>query len=232
MRAVAYAYPGARTQARFGRLVTPAQWERLRRLPSPSSFLQAARDTALRAWLTQVDPAADVHEIEAQLRAVFRRRVQELAQWAPAPWRPAIEWVGVLPDLPVSAYRQRGEAELAWMRADPRLPAPAARSAGAAAPLEDWLAQWRARWPAVSRADRRALEQLLALLRTALRDARRDAPAALAALQGPLRKLFRRHARAPAGPFAWLALSWIELASVRGALLRRRLALPLEGAAA
>lgn len=207
IRTVGFAYAGARIQARYGRRVPEATWERLRRLGTTRAFLQGARDTALRPWLVQVDADAGAHALEAQLRALFRRRVHELAGWAPAPWRPAVDWVAALPDLPAAAGAVEAE------------------------PAQAWLQRWREQWPPVRPAERRALEHLVALLRRAARDAAVDAPAAEAALVPPLRKLFRRQTRAPAGLFAYLALTWMEFSAVRGALARRRLGLPLEGRA-
>jgi len=241
-RTVGFAYPGARIQACYGRLVSQAAWGRLRRLDTLSGFLQAARDTALRPWLTQLDVTAEPHQIEAQLRALFRRRVGEVSEWSPPAWRPAVAWVAVLPDLPAMTARVRG-VEAPWLPADSgpgRMGAGAARASAELRGLQDafragqlpaqaWLARWRALWPATRAAERRGLERLVALLDPAARGAGADAATAQAALQRPLRDLFRRDTRRPAGLFAWLALSWIEFATLRGALLRRRLALPLEG---
>lgn len=246
IRTVGFAYAGARIQARYGKLVPAAQWERLRRLGTPGAFMQAARDTALRPWLTQIDVTADPHQLEAQLRALFRRRVGELAEWSPPSWRPALAWTEVLPDLPVLADRLRGGAPAPWMTADERFAAVAADAGRLPGPLRGlqdavqarrpivaaWLERFRALWPATLPEERRGLEQLLRLLQDTLKAAAADAPGALAALQRPLRKLFRRNTRAPAGLFAYLALTWLEFAALRGALLRRRLGLPLEGAAA
>jgi hypothetical protein len=201
-RTVGFAYPGARIQARYGRLVGAPAWERLRRLDTAAGFLQGARDTALRPWVAQLDASSDPHALEAQLRGLFQARIAELSEWSPPEWRPAVAWVEGLPELPRTKQPN----------------------------VDDWLARWRALWPAMGAAERRALDELVALLQDAVRDAARDAPSALAALQRPLRKLFRRHTRAPAGLFAYLALTWIEFAALRGALLRRRLGLPLEGA--
>lgn len=228
IRTVGFAYAGARIQARYGRRVPQTTWERLRRLATSRAFVQGARDTALRPWLAQVDPDADAHQVEAQLRALFRRRVRELAGWAPAPWRPAIDWVAVLPDLPAINQRlDRGEGEL------PEPLRAIAEAHAAKQPLaQAWLLRWRGLWPPVLRAERRGLEQLVMLLQRAAQDAATDAPAAEAALLPPLHKLFRRHTRAPAGLFAYLALTWMEFSELRGALARRRLALPLEGARA
>lgn len=245
-RTVPFAYAGARIQARYGRLVARPTWERLHKLDSLGGFLQGARDTALRPWVAQLDAGADVHQIEAQLRVLFRRHVAELAQWAPPEWRPAVRWVEVLPDLPAIAARLRG-ADAPWLQADARLArvgtagrerlpaewralqAPAGAPRGLAA---GWLEYWRALWPPMPPSDRRALEQLVALVQQAATRAQRDAPNAVVALQPPLRRLIRRHMRAPAGLFAWLVLGWIEFTALRGAVVRRRLGLPLEGAVA
>jgi hypothetical protein len=135
----------------------------------------------------------------------------------------------VLPDLPAIAALRRGAGE-SWLQSD-GAPAAAAEALDASRPpAEAWLARWRALWPPATPAERRALEQLVTLLREAAAGAGQDAAAAQAALQRPLRRLFRRHTRAPAGLFAWLTLAWMEFAELRGAVLRRRLGLPLEGA--
>ena len=244
-RIVGFAYAGARIQARYGRLATRPIWERLLRLDSAGALVQAARDTPLQPWVAQLDATADAHQIEAQLRALFRRRVAELAEWAPPDWRPAVEWVDVLPDLPAIAARFQG-VEAPWLRADARLGAIDIERQVVPAPWRGlhqawrdrqplasaWLERWRALWPRAQAAERRALERLVQLLDEARRRAADDAPAALAALHAPLRKLFRRHTRSPAGLFAYLALTWTEFAALRGALLRRRLGLPLEAAVA
>lgn len=229
-RTVGFAYPGARIQARFGRLVMPAAWDRLQRLDTLGGFLQASRETSLRAWLTQLDAAADAHEIEAQLRATFRRRVAELSAWSPPAWRPAAHWAAVLPDLPAIAALRRGDRET-WLQADGAFDDESRQLGASPAPAEAWVARWRRLWPPLAPEERRALEQLVTLLRAPAAGAEAGAKTAQA-LQRPLRRLFRRHTRAPAGLFAWLALCWIELARLRGALLRRRLGLPPEGAPA
>jgi hypothetical protein len=243
MRTVDFAYAGARIQARYGARLPPASWERLLRVGGLDAFLQAARDTGLRAWTLQLDPQAGAHQIEAQLRALFRRHVAELARWAPTPWRRAIEWCAVLPDLPAVAHRLRGGMPAAWMANDARLAwlaagerpalpdelkilAPA--KGRAPDPAAAWLKRWRELWRATVPSERAGLEQLVQLLRATVAAAAIDAPAALEQARLPLRRLFRRHTRGPAGLFIHLLLTWQELVAVRGALLRRRLGLPIE----
>ena len=245
MRTVDFAYPGARIQARYGARVPASHWERLLRIGGLGAFLQTARDTGLRSWTLQLDPHADAHQIEAQLRLLFRRQVAELAQWAPKAWRPAVHWCAVVPDLPVIAHRLRGgtpatwmakDARLAWLTAGEHLAVPeelrvlVAAKGEAPEPGAAWLKRWRVLWPATLPAERDGLEQLAQLLRTVVAGAAVDAPAALAQARRPLRRLFRRHTRGPAGLFIHLLLTWQELVSLRGALLRRRLGLPIEGA--
>jgi len=243
MRTVDFAYPGARIQSRYGVRVPAAHWERLLRVGGLGAFLQAARDTGLRAWTLQLDPNADAHQIEAQLRLLFRRHVAELAQWAPKAWRPAVEWCAALPDLAVIAHRLRGgmpaawianDVRLAWLAAGERPALPdelkflAPAKGGAPDPGAAWLKRWRELWPATLPSERDGLEQLVQLLRVTVAGAAVDAPAALARVRPPLRRLFRRHTRGPAGLFIHLLLTWQELVAVRGALLRRRLGLPTE----
>lgn len=224
-RNVAFAYPGARAQARFGQLLADGQWQRLSRVPDLALFVQTARETALRPWVQQLDPAAGPHQIEAHLRGQFRSRVRAVAGWAPRDWRAALLWTAVLPDLPALAHAQAGREPLAWMAGDADLRKPPASPL----PPRAWLERWRRLWPSVGRDEREPLD---ALARVLERAARQGASADLATLEpsvrAPLRRLFRRATRSPAGLFAYLALLWLEFVKLRGAVLRRRLALPLE----
>lgn len=241
-RTVAFAYPGARLQARYGQLLPDASWERLFRIEDYGAFLQSARDSALRPWVLHLDPAGTPHQIERHLRAQYRQRVRMVAGWMPPDWRPAVRWVERLPDLPAAAHVLAGGAAADWVREDPPLASliaarqnPPRRVAGLAllargpAGGESLFAAWRARWgqtwPEMAAEERAGMEALAALLDPAQR------AAGAAPARAPLRRLFRRQARAPAGAFAYLALLWQEMVRLRGALLRRRLALPLEEAA-
>lgn len=226
-RIVAFAYAGARAQARYGQLLSDGQWERLQRLPDLGSFLQAARDTALRPWVLNLQADTGAHTLEAALRAQFRLRVRAAAQWAPRPWGAALRWIEALPDIPGAAHVLGGKPAYPWMAGEP---APAlARAWGEGRTLAAaWLERFRSLWPAPDP----ALERLALLAQRALGNARHeDAAAAAARIQPALRRVFRAHTRAPAGLAAYLALCWLEGAALRGALLRRRFTLTQEVAA-
>jgi len=209
-------YAGARAQARHGQLLPEAQWERLARVPDFALYAQTARETALRPWVATLDAATRPHVLEAALRAQFRAHVRAVAAWVPRAWRPALRWIETLPDLPVASHLLAGEPAYEWMGADPALARVAVRN------LTAWLAQWRKFWPDDAAA-RAPLERLVRDVRRVAQDAaREDAATARARLEPVLRRAFRRHTRAPAGLVAYLALSWLQLARLRGALLRRR----------
>ncbi len=218
-------YAGARAQARYGQRLTEGQWERLARAPDFALYVQGARETALRPWVANLDAAVPPHVLEAALRAQFRARVRAAAAWTPQPWRAALRWIETLPDLPVARHLRGGETQYDWIAADPVLAAAAVRTP------DDWLDRWRSLWPD-DRAARAALERLVRAVRAVAAAAvEQDADVARARIEPILRRTFRRHTRAPAGLVAWLALSWLELAQLRGALLRRRFALAPEAAA-
>jgi len=236
-RAVAFAYAGARAQAHYGQLLSEGQWERLERVPDFALFVQTARDTALRPWVANLDRGTPVHAIEASLRAQFRLCVRAVAHWAPVAWRPALRGIESLPDLPAAFYLFSGLEAHPWISADPLLRRLSARAGlsrrdpasvlvrawedgRALAPA--WLEHWHSLWPEPEP----ALEHLLRLAQDTLQKASRE-EAALTALhlEPALRRAYRHDARAPAGLVAYLALSWLQLLRLRGALLLRRLEL-------
>lgn len=234
-RVVAFAYPGARLQARFGRLLTEAAWERLSHIGNLGAFLQAARDSPLRPWVLHLDGGSDAHQIERHLRVQFRQRVRMVSDWLPQEWQAALRALESLPDLPLAHHLRRGGVAYPWLGADPAWASllASARAAAAKPPVVEsltaWMARWRGLWPRMSAEERDALEALVRMLE---RSGAVPLGEAAAAPRIELRRAFRRNTRAPAGAFAYVALLWLELLRLRGALLRRRLALPVEGAAA
>ena len=226
-RTVAFAYAGARVQGRYGQLLSENQWERLARIPDFGLFVQTARDTALRPWVVNLDAHTEPHALEASLRAQFRLRVRAVAHWAPAPWRPALRWIEVLPELSAAVHLLGGKPAYPWMAGEPATVLTRAWGEGRGLATA-WFEHWRSLWPAADP----ALERLTRLGQHVLKHAQHeDAGAAATRLRPVLRRLFRSHTRAPAGLVAYLALSWLELMALRGALLRRRFTLPTELAA-
>ena len=77
---------------------------------SLAALLDAARGTALGHFTAGVTASQDAHGIAAVLRGHRRALAAEFNAWMPAPWRPALAWLAVAPDLPVCAHLAAGRA--------------------------------------------------------------------------------------------------------------------------
>ena len=104
-----FAYLQTRLQARHGIRNDAVAWRRLQGSVDFANYLQLAQQTALRPWVMSLHPAQDSGEIEQTLRRQFRDHIEEVAGWAPAPWRPAIRWARRLPDLPALRHLLAGK---------------------------------------------------------------------------------------------------------------------------
>jgi hypothetical protein len=229
----------ARIWARHGQRPDEALWRRIETTREFAAVLELARGSALAGWLEGIAPGADVHAVEAALRRHWRERVAELASWMPPAWQAAIEWCGVLVDLPAVQHLARGAAPADWMAGDERLrallegAAPggdglrallAAARAEPARLLPLWQAEWQRRLPpAASRAGGiAALASLLAAHAAAFAAPQAiDGWALRRTLQGRLVLLLRRALIEPVAAFVYLALSALEFERLRGELLRR-----------
>lgn len=247
----AFAYAQARIQARYGQRPNEAVWEMLHALAELPAWLEQARASALRHWIANIGPATPPHEAERLLRTHLRALIEEVSRWVPPPWRAAVRWTAILPDLPAAAYLLRGEAAHDWMREDPNLralanaepglrrrvlaqgPWAALGAARADSPVACWLEEWRRRWPGV-RGQHAALEQLVKLVRAhRLAFGQGEAAGAWAARRAftsSLEALLRRAFLSPVAVFAWLLLVALELERLRAELLTRALFPPGEAA--
>jgi hypothetical protein len=184
--------------------------------------------------------------IERLLRVAWRAHVGQVAAWAPQGWRAAVEWLGMLPDLPALEHLVRDGSVAPWMRVDPVLREFALdepqrrRDALTASPLsellptgdappksiaEAWLDAWCRRLPAGE--PDAGLTQLLALVRNhveAMRGAdEADGRPLRNALAARVARRFRRTAGTPTALFAHLVLDGLELERVRAGVMARRL---------
>lgn len=228
-RVVAFAYAGARLQARYGLRPAASVWEQLEAIEDFGRYVQAARDTGLRPWVLHFDAAVDPHRIESRLREAFRSQVSEVAAWCPPRWRAFIRWLAWLPDLPFAAYRLEGGEVLPWMNGEPLR-----------ALLEDrrpdndpagwWLYRWRQLRPLRNASRCPGLVRVEGTVADAVRELRDQVDAGRTSGEAPRRamgeklaRIFRRHTRRPGGAVAYLGLIWLDMRRLRGALLRRRL---------
>jgi hypothetical protein len=269
-----FAYAQVRLQARYGQLPDQAVWQRLEGITALSHLLQTARTTGLRTWLLTIASGtrwdarsaptgtaplnigvhSDSHAMEKSLRQQLRQHIEEVARWLPPPWRPAVRWCGLLPDLPALHHLLSGSDAPAWLRDDERLKpyahdlqalrlqalrdspyAPLLAGGNGSVDLAAvWAAHWRTLWPKeASAADRAALTELGRLFDNhyaALRsDLARDGMRARDHLDQRLRSGFRRHPHQAAAAFYYLALTGLSLERLRGQLTRLIL-FPLERA--
>lgn len=250
---VAFAYAQARLQAHHGRRPGPEVWQQLEAIADFGHFVQTARNTGLRPWVQHAGPQSGADQVELSLRERFRRHVRRVAAWQPRDWAAAVDWALRLPDLPGLQHLLQDRPTPGWMERDPVFARylqersenrrAALRGAGDIGPLvrdweggrslpEAWRERWHALWPKAPRAHRIALYELEALMRNAQDRLERERAAEAAQvwprgeeLEASLVRMFRRRPQQPAAAFAHLALVWLDLARLRGGLVRRRLGL-------
>ena len=242
-----FAYVQARVQARYAKLLSDREWQRLAAVRAYESYLQEVRATVLRPWVAGISEVSDSQEIERNLRQHFRVTVGEAQAWAPEPWQPAVGWLLWLPDLPLLAHVLEGGSAppgagrdphvRAWLDRSGRLVPAALKTAGGGDLLipvpsgqglgEVWLHAWRRRWGTCKRVCLNNLKQLAEQFQTyrvhltpASTEAARDERQAR---RDRIRHLFHCSVLQPAGLFSYLALVAIDLERLRGALVTRNL---------
>lgn len=234
-----FAYAGARMQARHGVRPVAAAWNHLARSTDFEHLLQAVRGTAMASWVADLNAATGAHQIERGLRERFRQEVDEVARWLPRSWREAASWLRWLPDLATLAHVRHQRPAWPWMADDAVARALASGHGLDSAPLAGlqhvgsgadeghtviagWLEAWRACRPEHGGRRLAGLAEADALVRSLI-DRQSPWEERRVELELRLRRLFRRHARGPAGAFAYLALLHIQFTRLRGLLLQRRL---------
>jgi hypothetical protein len=241
----AFAYAQARLQARHAQRPGAADWRLLQGVGDTVHFLQVARRTRLRRWVLPLQGEYDSHRVELTLRRQFQDYADEVLHWLPPPWDQSSAWFKRLPELPAIQYLLNGAQPLPWMRDDPRLhaftgdeysqrlqallhsdcaPLVAAWRHGESIATA-WCLHWRSLW-AGDGARHEGLEQFTVLLQRALQLAGTAAGEGRTGrdyMQSRLTAMFRRHAFQPAACYAHLALTALDLITLRGELLQRML---------
>ena len=215
-------YAQARMQARFGARPGPQAWRELDAASELRAYLDAARGTSLKRWVSGIEPGADLHAIDSALRARFESHIAEVAHWLPQEWRSAALWL--LNVLDLSAIQQSGSEPDFLRRYRKKARARAAQGNEARAAF---LEEWTRRWPAQDEESLRGMQCIAATIakhlerfaRTSVRDAWHER----SLLERELRRLFRRFALKPEAAFCHLALVALDLERLRAALVRRAL---------
>ncbi len=116
---IEYAY--ARACARLAQRPDERLWTQLHSARSVGAALEAVRGSAAAAYLSGVTWPAPLADLELAFRQQWRTRVDELARWAPDPWRAALRWTAHLVDLPALVHLLGDELPAPWIAADPVL---------------------------------------------------------------------------------------------------------------
>jgi len=229
-------YAAARVQARHGLRLDEPAWRRIEAGRHLGEYLEAARRTALAAWIARIEAAHDAHVIERTLRSEWREYVQALSRWHPLRWQAWLEWWSWLPLLPLIARLGDPEPVPAWMLADPvcapvamgtpleraaaleHTPlaalAPAVRARG---PLgQAWREESARRSPPIERETRALLTRLMGAGGVAT-------PAAAPGAATILLRLFRAAAGGAVASGCHLALLSLDFERLRGGLVVRSL---------
>ena len=223
-----FAYLQARLQARHGRRLDEAEWQRLARVPSYDLFLKQARETSLAPLLQTIgDGEASVQSLEQRLKARFVQKILEIITAVPESWRPAARWTVGLLDLPVLQHAQAGGEPL--LEAGSMVEILEQQDWNTDQPLWAlWLDRWRKLWPKEGQRTLKPLETLVRLLQqhrvefSAL-EGHEAAVAARMALEARLVGLFRSHALQPVAVFVHLVLTFLDYERLRGELVRHLL---------
>lgn len=211
MRQTGFAYAQTRIQARFAARPSTLDWQLIETSRDFSQALDSTRRGAYADTVTQLGRDSGRDAIEAALLQAWIMMVSEVTAWAPAPWRPALLWFTLLPQL-----------RLVIAGMSPPLPgAQAIDSAlkSRARPGAAWMTGFKERLPCSSPALMQALEPVTARFL----EGPPQPSSHSTELVGQLALLLRSHAQQPAAVFAWLGLVALDLESLRGALLLARL---------
>jgi hypothetical protein len=243
-----FAYLQARLQARHGDRPSPDDWRIAESSSGLSHYLEAVRRTPLKRWVGDLNHEMEPEAMERLLRATWRETVDQVADWSPEEWRPAVRWLRWLPDLPAIEHLLRGAKVPPWMRADPVMrelafdELPRRREALAESPLAPlcpeetqvlpqvaaaWTRELQQRLPAGARDPAGELTQILEAVRSHVEAMRasedRDGIALRNLLGSRLARRFRRGAGTAVALFAHLVLDGLELERVRAGIMARRL---------
>ncbi len=229
----------ARIWARQGDAAGEALWRRIEVTRDFAAALEIARASPLARWLEGLGTDSGAHAVERVMRHHWHRQVAELASWMPRPWQAAVQWCGLLIDLPALQHLAAGAAPPPWMvddvhwqalladglaAGDARQPLWAAARSDAQALLPRWRAEWSRRLPrghGRAMLDAQVVPLLAAHAAAFAAPQAGDAWALRRALQQRLVLLLRRALLEPAAAFIHLALCALEFERLRGELSRR-----------
>jgi hypothetical protein len=246
-----FAYLQARLQARHGDRPSSHEWRIAEASAELSHFLDALRRTTLKRWVAEVNHEMSEAAIERQFRQSWRETVDQVAGWAPEQWRPAVEWLRWLPDLPALEHLVQGGKIAPWMRDDPIMrdfafddpnrrhdalehhplgvlaspdhpQVPGQTQVGAL-----WVKAFMSLLPGTESSEQGEVDRLVSIVRDHLETMRGSADADGRTLRNQLleklTRQFRRGAGTATALFSHLAIDGLELERVRAGVITRHL---------
>ncbi len=239
-----FAYTQARLQARHGMRPAEQTWHRLAATGDLASYLQIARHTPIKDWVTSIHPASTNHEIETRLRQLFTDYVDEVARWQPVLWQSAFSWCKNLPLLPALRHLLAGEPVPDWLRHDTQLKlytsenqelriqalqtskfSPIVEAWGKnVEPVNAWLMHWKHLWPKTTQQQKQSLEHLTRIFTQyleSLSSNQRYQAKSVVDIHTSLKMSFRYFAFQPAAAFAHIGLIALDIQQLRADLLVR-----------
>ena len=242
-----FIYTQTRLQARHGLRPDERSWQLAESQRELGNFLQSARQTGLKSWVSGLQATDSNQLLETVLLKLYRDYIDDIASWVPRGWQKSVEWTTSLSYLPALLHLIKGNTAQAWMLQDPMLKpftaihhdqrnaallqsdyAPMVHAYHEGMPLlAAWTVRWQFLWPAPGASERASLQQLQTLLQQHLASFARETPESawrqrqqLAARLGTLFRAFRYQ---PAAVFCHLLLVALDVERLRGDILQRRL---------
>ncbi len=242
-----FIYTQTRLQARHGLRPDERSWQLAESQRELGNFLQSARQTGLKSWVSGLQATDSNQLLETVLLKLYRDYIDDIASWVPRGWQKSVEWTTSLSYLPALLHLIKGNTAQAWMLQDPMLKpftaihhdqrnaallqseyAPMVHAYHEGMPLlAAWTARWQFLWPEPGASERASLQQLQTLLQQHLASFARETPESawrqrqqLAARLGTLFRVFRYQ---PAAVFCHLLLVALDVERLRGDILQRRL---------
>jgi hypothetical protein len=190
---VSIEYAHARTSARLSQRPDERLWQQLHASRSVAAQLEAVRASPAAAYVSGIAVAGTIDSIELAFRQQFRLLVDEVADWSPDAWKPAVAFVRHLLVLPILLQLAGEESPPAWISSDSELAyvarrdarerraelakdwpwlvdaigsgsLPATLEARVHPALRAWETRWRALWPASTADEHANLDQLVRIL--------------------------------------------------------------------
>lgn len=230
MSRAGFAYAQARLHARIESRFSEADWQMLASSRNFGNCLDVVNQTAAANITARLDRTNSVHAVERVLREEWDSIVNEIAEWLPAKWRSALQWLTILPHLRRCEYSPENDGIPRWLRSETEF----GKASGVIWPVAEtrsftpevagiWRKEWCLRLPGKQYADK--MDAALTPLFDRYLDNGTpeiiEPSKAWQKLVDHLTGLFRKHSQTPVAIFAYLGMVALDFERLRGILVDR-----------